>query len=111
MKLFHSVEIQYFSGTKILREINVGNLLRDSNSAILAHLEALNINSYEFLHFRRLTFTKLTKFRAPKMAKKAVLELRPHVGNAKLYLPSLAKSRISKSTVYILLTVKTHHAV
>ena len=39
-----------FSITQILREINVGNS-RGAKSAILTHLEALNLNFYDFLHF------------------------------------------------------------
>ena len=46
----HSVEISEFSITHILREINFWNS-RSAKSAILIHLEALNFDFYEFLHF------------------------------------------------------------
>ena len=48
--------------------------IRDSKSAksaILTQLEALN---FDFHAFSRLKFTKLTKFRAEKLPKTAVLE-------------------------------------
>ena len=41
---------QDFSITDILREINFKDS-RSAKSAILTHLEALNFNLYEFLHF------------------------------------------------------------
>ena len=44
-------------------------------AAILTQLGALNFNFYEFLHFLKSEMTKLTKSRAPKIAKQAVLEL------------------------------------
>ena len=44
------MEISYFSITQILREINIWGF-RSAESAISAHLEALNLNLYEFLHF------------------------------------------------------------
>ena len=40
----------HFSVTRILREINFGNSRR-AKSAISKHLEALNFDFYEFLHF------------------------------------------------------------
>ena len=61
---------------------------RISKSAILTHLVALNCDFYEFLHFVRLKFTKSTKFRAPKMTKTAVLELR---GSPKLISRKILK--------------------
>ena len=39
-----------FSITQILREINFGDS-RSAKSAILTHLETLNFDLYEFLHF------------------------------------------------------------
>ena len=48
---------------------------KSAKSAILTLLEALNFDFWEFLHFLKAEIAKLTKFRAPKMAKKAVLEL------------------------------------
>ena len=41
---------QDFSITDILREINFKDS-RSAKSAILTHLEALNFDLYEFLHF------------------------------------------------------------
>ena len=45
------------------------------HSAISTHLEALNFDFYEFFHIWRPKFTKWTIFRAPKIAKMAVLGL------------------------------------
>ena len=47
----------------------------DLKSAILTLLEVLNFAFCEFLHFMKAEITKLTKFRAPKMTKKADLDL------------------------------------
>ena len=47
--LSHSVEISHFSITQILREINFGDF-RSPKSA-RTHLDALNSDFYEFLHF------------------------------------------------------------
>ena len=44
--------------THILREINFWES-RSAKSAISTHLEALNHDFYEFLHFFRLKFTKI----------------------------------------------------
>jgi len=64
-----------FSITHILREIKLGDS-RSAKSAILAHLVALNFDFCDlFALFWRLKLTKLTKFRAPKMTKIAVLEV------------------------------------
>ena len=49
----HNVEISYvcnFSIAQILREINFGDS-RSAKSAILPHLQALNFDCHEFLHF------------------------------------------------------------
>ena len=43
-----------------------------AESAILTHLGALNFEFHEFCIFWRLQSTKLTKFRAPNMAKMAL---------------------------------------
>ena len=51
-----------FSITQILREIN----FEDSNSAksaILSHLEALNFDFYEFLHFLKASIYLINKTR------------------------------------------------
>ena len=66
--IVHSVEISVFSVTQILREIKVSPT-RDSKSARFSHLEALNFDFYEFRTSKSMKFTKLAKFRAPKMAK------------------------------------------
>ena len=52
-----------FSIAQILREIKFGDS-RSAKSAILTHLEALNLNFYDFFPFR-----------APKIAKVAFIEL------------------------------------
>ena len=64
--LYHSIQI--------LREIIIEHS-KSAKSAISPHLEALNFDFYEFLHFLKSEMTKLTKSRAPKIAKQAVLEL------------------------------------
>ena len=46
-----------FSITQILREINFGDS-RSAKSAILTHLEALNFDFYEFLHFLKAEFNQ-----------------------------------------------------
>ena len=69
MWIFHD-----FSFTQILRGINFEDS-RSEKSAILRHLEALNFDFYDILHFFKDTISKLAKFRAPKMAKTAFLEL------------------------------------
>ena len=45
MRKFHA-----FSITQILREINFRDS-RSANYAILSHLEAINVDFWEFLHF------------------------------------------------------------
>ena len=60
--------------TQILREIKISES-RTSKFAIFTHLEALYFDIYEFLHFLKGGINKLTKFRAPKMAKPVILEL------------------------------------
>ena len=59
---------QDFCITEILREINFVNS-RSAKSVILTQLGALNFDFYEFLHFLRLKYTKLTKVPSPEMAK------------------------------------------
>ena len=63
-----------FSITQILREINIGDS-GNAKSAISTHFKALNFDFYEFLHFLNAEIATSTKFRAPKMAKSAVLEV------------------------------------
>ena len=58
-----------FSTTQILREINFGDS-RSAKSAIVTHFNGSESKFFdEFLHFWRLEFTILTKFRAPNVAK------------------------------------------
>ena len=61
-----------FSVTQILREINFGDS-RSAKPAISTHLEGLNLNSYEFLHFLKAEIYQINKIHSPKMAKIAVL--------------------------------------
>ena len=49
-----------FSITQILREINFGDS-RSAKSAILTHLEALNFDFYEFLHFLKAEIYQMNK--------------------------------------------------
>ena len=46
-------KFENFSGTQILREINVEDF-RSTKSAISTRLEAVNFESYEFLHFLKV---------------------------------------------------------
>ena len=57
-----------FSITQILREINLGDS-RSAKSAILTHLEALNLDFCEFLHFLKVEMHQNDIFRALKIAK------------------------------------------
>ena len=63
-----------FSITEILREINFGGS-RSAKSAISKHLEALNFDFCEFLHFLKAEIDQFNKFRATKIVNIAVLEL------------------------------------
>ena len=56
-----------FSITQILREINFGDC-RSAKSAILTHLEVLNFDFYEILHFLKAEIYQIVKLCAPKMA-------------------------------------------
>ena len=69
MRKFHKLSITY-----ILREINVWDS-RNANSAVLTHLEALNFDSYEFLHFLKAEIYQIHNIQSPKIAKTAVLAL------------------------------------
>ena len=71
----HSVEnFRIFSVTPILREINLWDS-RSVKSAILTQLEALNFDFYELLHSLKAEILHISKFRAPKMTKMAILQL------------------------------------
>ena len=50
-------------------------IIESQNLHIFTNSDTLNFAFYEFLHFWRLKFTKPTKFRAPKVAKMAFLEI------------------------------------
>ena len=67
-------KFQDFSITQILREIKFGNYT-SAKSAILTHLEALNFDIYTFLHFLEAEIYQISKFRAQKLAKMAVLQI------------------------------------
>ena len=70
--LFTAWKFHNFSITQILREITFG----DCRSAKSANLKSLWILIFmKFCSFWRLKFTKVTNFRAPKMAKAAFLDL------------------------------------
>ena len=59
---------------QILRENNLEEAL-SRKSAILPHLEALNFDFYNFLHFSKCGIDQINKIQSPKMAKMADLEL------------------------------------
>ena len=52
-----------FSSTQILREINFGDF-RVSKSAIWTHLEALNFDFHEFLHFLKAEIYQINKIQS-----------------------------------------------
>ena len=52
--------------TQILREINFRDP-RSAKSAILTHLESLNFDFYEFLHFSKAEIYQINKIMTPKM--------------------------------------------
>ena len=56
-----SVSNSDFSITQILREINLGDC-RSAKSAISTHLEALNLDFYEFLHFLKAKICQINHF-------------------------------------------------
>ena len=62
-----------FSITQILREINFGDS-RSENSAILTHLETLNFDFLTFLQLCKAEIYQINQFRAPKIAKRSVLD-------------------------------------
>ena len=57
-------KLQDFSVTQILREIKVGQS-RNTKSAILTHLETLNFNFYEILHFLEAEINQINKIQSP----------------------------------------------
>ena len=57
-------KLQNFSVTQILREIKVG-WYGVSKSSILTHLEALDFDSYEFLHFLNAEIDQMNKIQSP----------------------------------------------
>ena len=63
-----------FSITQILREIKFGDS-RSAKSGIFTHLEALNFDFRNFLHFLKAVIYQIDKIQSPKMAKTAVLGL------------------------------------
>ena len=69
MWIFHN-----FSITRILREINIGDS-KSAKTAILTHLEALNFNFREVLHFLKAEMYQNHIFRAFKIAKMAFFDL------------------------------------
>ena len=58
-----------FSIIQIFREINF-NEFEGPKSVILTHLEALNFDSYEFLHFLKGEIDQINKNQKPKICKK-----------------------------------------
>ena len=73
-------KFQDFPVTQILREINFWDS-KNAKLAILTHLEALNFDFQEFLHFLKAVIYQIDKIQSPKMAKTAVLE---HLDSPKL---------------------------
>ena len=67
-------KIHDFSITQFLREINFEDS-RSAQSTIFTHLEGLNFDFHEFLHFLKVEIDQINKFRAIKIAKPAVLNL------------------------------------
>ena len=63
-----------FSITQILREINFADS-RGAKYAILARLQALNFDLYEFLHLLNPDFYQMDKIHRLKRAKTAVFAL------------------------------------
>ena len=53
-----------FSITQILREINFGDF-RGAKFAISTHLEALNFDFHEFLHFLKAEIYQFNKSQSP----------------------------------------------
>ena len=60
---FHDLSI-----TRILREIKVEDS-RNAKSAISTHLEVLNVNFYQFLHFLKVEINQESELIVSKIAK------------------------------------------
>ena len=67
-------EFQDFFITLIFREVNVEES-RSAKSSILTHLEALNCDFYEFVHFNEDDIYKRIILKAPKIAKTAIFAI------------------------------------
>ena len=67
--IMHSAEISWFSITQILREIKIGDF-RSAKSAIFTHLEALNLDIYDFFHFFKAEIDQIKKFQSHQNVKK-----------------------------------------
>ena len=63
-----------FSITQISREI-IFRDFRGPKNAILTHLEALDFDFHEFLHFQKAEIYLNQKFRAPKIVKIALFAI------------------------------------
>ena len=61
-------KFQDFSVTQILREINFWDS-KNAKLAILTHLEALNFDFQEFLHFLKAVIYQIDKIQSPKNGK------------------------------------------
>ena len=59
-----------FLSLRFLRENNFGGF-KSAKYAILTHLEAVNFDLYEFLHFLKAQIDPNQKFRGPEIAKMA----------------------------------------
>ena len=57
-----------FSISQILRKINIEDF-RSAKSAILTHLEALNLDIYDFMHFKNTEIYQIKKSKSPKTGK------------------------------------------
>ena len=61
----------YSFNTQILREINFGDS-ESAKSANFTYSEALNFDSYEFLHFLKAEISLINKIQKPKIAKNSI---------------------------------------
>ena len=66
--LFTEWKLHDFSITQIFHEINFWDS-KSAKYAILKHLEALNFDFYEFLHYLKAAIYKLNKIQRPKNGK------------------------------------------
>ena len=66
------IDFTNFSATQILREIKASES-GTSKIAILTHLEALNFDFHDFLHFENAEIDQKSKFRLSKIAKSGIL--------------------------------------